>query len=207
MSKLKTRIFLIFACLLWGIFTGCPGKKQAEVKTPDVYRQGTWAGSIEADSCLVMREEPEYANRAWKIEVTVSLDEFTDGTLKGTATGNIYYWYFGDSLMHKYKEITSRRWDEYNELTLVLDGHIDDEGYVLDIQGMPISLPSQKSQGQVIDIYDFTFPKELKGSWVEDNNLISGESIVPQGEDYGKISAQSIYRESSVDYRWSIKRL
>jgi hypothetical protein len=189
------------------ILCGCPPREAEE--TEQAYHIGSWAGSVTTVARLVLRQEPEYWNGAWRVEGDVRLDEFQDGTVKGNATGDLFVWEKNDPLILEYDQIASGHWNKYTEFVLELTGTVDETGYTLDAVELPLSLIDPNSpNGAIIDFWDFLYPMKLQGTWPEDGSrVMSGESMRVQGNDYGETSQLATFREFSVEYTWNVRKL
>jgi hypothetical protein len=187
-------------------FCGChPVRDNTTEKA--VYNVGSWRGRVITYARLVTHPE-QYRNRAWRVEANVSLDEFNDGSVKGKAIVDFFLWDLESDGILLYDEIATGRWDKYNSFELALSGVIDQNGYVVRPNALPVSLPDQTSPGRILDFYDFLYPTEIRGEWPKDNSRIMlGESIRPQGSDIQELSAAPDFKEVEVKYTWSIEKL
>lgn len=171
------------------------------------YNVGSWRGRVITYARLVTHPE-KYRNRAWRVEANVSLDEFNDGSVKGKATVDFFLWDLESDGIPLYDEIAIGRWDKYNTFELALSGEIDQNGYAVRPDALPVSLPDQTSPGQILDFYDFLYPTEIRGEWPKDNpQIMQGESIRPQGSDLTVLSSSPNFKEAEVKYTWSIEKL
>ncbi len=198
---------LLIVPIIFALLIGCPGR---EPETPqENFRVGTWAGSVDVTARLILRDEPQYWCAAWLVEAAeVRIDEFQDGSLVGTANGNFYHWSTHDSRLLNYDEIASGRWDKYTIFSFDLTGHVDDDGYTLDVVELPLSLADPVNPSEIIEFWDFLYPSKIEGRWPEDGTRIMlGESPLVQGDDYGQTVTESRFREFSVLYNWNIERL
>ncbi len=209
MTVTKKNILAFLVALVGLLFTGCPSSSSNDNGSVDEpYHVGTWAGNIYVVSALVMREEPQYWNAAWRIEATVRLDEYQDGSISGTAEGDFFHWNMYDDFIHEYPEIATGHYDTYSVFKIDLTGRIGDEGYVLTADELPTSLIDPNNPNRLIDFWDFLFPGELSGEWPADGSkVMRGESIRAQGDDYRETSMLRTFREFSIRYTWNIKRL
>jgi hypothetical protein len=196
---------LFLTIFITGIVSGCTGKKDPGQK--ESLQVGSWAGTVTTNARLVKKLNLNYWNGAWRVEADVRLNEFQDGSLKGTATGSIFVWNNEDSLMKDYDQIAQGPYNQYTTFQLDLTGTVTDKGYELKAVELPVSLPDPGHSGQVVEFWDFMYPGEMQGNWPDGSRVIEGDSIRPQGKDLQTTMAQEDYRDSSVRYTWSIKPL
>jgi hypothetical protein len=208
MFKTQKLFFFLIAILMSAMLAACPGRNQPDNEAEENYRVGTWAGTVQVTARLVTREEPQYWNAAWKVEADVRLDEFQDGSLKGTSSGNLFCWSNHADTILDYPAITAGHWDQYSIFTIYLSGQVDENGYTLTADALPISLPDPTTNGQIIEFWDFLYPKTLEGLFQLDSpNVIQGDSVAVQGNDYEATRILSSFREFEVKYQWSIRKL
>jgi len=208
MQKLVKIPVLVAAAMLCCVLSGCPGKDDSDVKDVN-FQVGTWAGSIVTEAKMVLREEPQYWCAAWKMEAAdIRLEQYQDGSLKGTAKGNLFHWSVYDSKLLTYTEIAGGHWDSYGTFTIELTGQVDESSYTLEAVELPLAVPDQMSAGSDIQFWDFLFPLKMQGDMPTEERLkMSGESIRPQGNDYRETSSQANFREFSINYTWNIEKL
>ncbi len=189
--------------------TGCPGSQSGSGSDEEqLYHIGSWYGRLTVEASLVLREDPDYWNAAWQVEATVRLDEFQDGSLSGTAEGDLFGWTLRDELMHPYDEIATGRYESYSAFRLELTGNLDDEGYTINVVELPTMLADTARQNSIIDFWDFLYPSELSQDWPEDGTrVIQGSSIAPQGDDFRETATQTNFRDFSVVYTWNIESI
>ncbi len=213
-EKLKSvilRLTLVLGILLSAIIlSGCPEDK--EEAPEELYRVGTWAGTVQSESKLTLHQYPVYWNSAWRIEADIRLDEFQDGSIVGTATGGLFQWSSQGDQIQTFNELTGSRWDSYGNFIIELTGYIDDAGYHLIAGEFPMQLPDTTDPSGVLNFWDFLYPEKIDGRWSEEaeasgNLIMEGESLRVQGKDYGETARQSNFREFNIVYRWSIRKL
>ena len=206
--KFPWKCFLfIFTAIFVAAVSGCPEK--TEPPQPEThYHVGTWGGHVFTEARLVLREDPDYWNRAWRIETTIDIDEFDDGSLSGVAHVQLFAWDTHNGLILDYEDIATGRWDQYAMVDLNLHGSISDEGYEITADELPVSLPNPNDPTGIIDFWDFLYPTLLEGVWPEDGSrTFSGESMRVQGDDYEDVRRLEAFREFSLQYTWDIDKL
>jgi len=203
---IKLPVFVV-AALLCCVLSGCPDNDE-EIEDIN-FQVGSWAGSIVTEARLIMREEPEYWCAAWRMEaMDIRLEEFQDGSVQGTVVGNLFHWSVFDPRLLDYESISAGSWDQYSTFNVDLKGHVDEDGYTLEVVEMPFALQEPGAPSETIDFWDFLFPSTLQGQWSDDGSFImSGESIRPQGNDYRETSGSPKFREFSINYTWNINKL
>ena len=189
--------------------TACPDKQQVDDEEEPNYKIGMWAGTVQTQSRLVLRDEPQYWCAAWKIESTnVRLEEFQDGSLKGNLDVNLFVWSVHDSTLLEFEEITAGQWHKFTTFKLELTGWMNDDGYKLEVVELPESLDDPEDPTNQIQFWDFLFPTVIEGEWIQGEKvLMVGDSIRPQGLDYKETSTQANFREFSIIYTWEIRKL
>ena len=205
-SAYKVYVYILLMLAIPGI-AGCPRRDRGN-QPEQVYHMGSWAGTITVTARLVRKPALDYWNAAWRMEADVRLDEYQDGSVKGTATGDLFKWEKYDSVIRQYAEITGGHWDKFSTFTIDLTGRITDQGYELTATALPTTLPDPNRQGGMIQFWDFLFPKVVQGEWPSDGSrVMQGESIRTQGNDLETTAVLRDYRESEVKYTWSIRKL
>jgi hypothetical protein len=195
-------------CLIFIVLAGCPGKNRKDKNTDENYHIGKWTGTVRVESRLTEKAAEAYWNGAWKIEANVSLDQFNDGSLKGTADCNYFGWDAYSPSVLKFEEITSSHYDKYAMLTININGKLDDKGYSLHVEELPKTIENTRTAGGVINFWDFLYPTDIAEKWPEDgSHVMKGESIRPQGNDLRATASLADFRKSDVKYTWSISRL
>ena len=208
LNRLKIKILLCVA-LTCVMLAGCPGN-EGDNGVEEVYHIGTWTGRVETKAMLVMWSQSEfkYWNAAWHIEANIHLNEYNDGSLSGTAQVNFYHWNSLEGEILEYGDIAAGQWDQYTLFDLRLNGQLDEAGYTLTADKMPMSVPDTRSPGDDIDIWDFLFPGTIQGSWAKDGTqTMQGVSINVQGDDFNETRRDHMFREFSIEYNWLIDRL
>jgi len=204
-------ILIILMFLLCIPIMGCPGGEPEDTTPEETYRIGTWAGTVKTEARLVLLQYPQYFNMAWRIEADVRLVEYLDGTMSGTATGNLFYWHEEGDQMLDFNEIATGRWDQFANFQIDITGTIDDANYHLLAGELPLQLPDANSQDTLIDFWDFLYPEKIEGRWDDDTsgvgNLMEGQSLRVQGKDYRETAQLSTFREFGITYNWSIRKL
>ena len=204
LSKILSTALISFILIL---LTGCPGNDAPE-EPENAYHIGTWAGNIQTNARLVLRQETSYWNAAWNIEANIQLDEYDDGSLVGEAQVQLFYWNTDSELILSYEDIAQGKWDQYINFEIQLTGEIDSEGYKLSALDLPLTLPDPNDPSQQIEFWDFLFPVELEGEWPLDNVMVmEGDSMRVQGEDYEETRRLSSFREFFIQYIWEIRKL
>lgn len=206
--KFRSKIFLVLLILIFtACMTGCPeGETQDEPE--ELYHAGKWGGQVLTSARLVMREEDDYWNRAWRIEANILLDEYQDGSVTGVAHVQLFHWDMHSGLILDYEDIAIGRWDQYAILDINLHGTLTDEGYELAVEQLPVSLPDPNNLTAIIDFWDFLYPSLLEGNWpIDDACMMSGDSVRVQGSDYGDTCHLESFREFSIQYTWEIEKL
>jgi len=207
-------IIIAIIFLSAALLAGCPSRREGD--TPEErYHIGTWGGTIEVDARMVLAATPppdqpdaRYWNAVWRVEATVHLNEFQDGSLEGNAEGNLFHWFTYSDRILEHDQIKVGHWDRYALFNIDLSGVLTDEGYVLNSGQLPESLPEGRSPTGTVEFYDFLFPQTLEGDWPEDGSrIMSGESMRVQGNDYRETARLASFREFSITYRWDIEKL
>lgn len=199
---------IVLACVAVTVSTLAVGCPRGSGGPAELYRVATWAGTVEVPARLVMRQEPEYWNAAWRIEANVRLDEFQDGSLKGTAKGDFFYWSELGSRILSYESIAAGHWDKYTVFEFDLSGNVDEDGYIITVDELPLSLMDPGNPTEIIEFWDFLYPSTIDGAWPNDGSrVMEGESMRIQGKDYAQNAQLSTFREFSVVYRWNIRKL
>jgi hypothetical protein len=209
----RTIIILLYAALA-ALLAGCPSRQVNE--TPEeAYHVGTWTGTIETEARMVLVGTPppdqpaaRYWNAVWRIEGHVHLNEYQDGSMDGTATGELFHWFVYSDQILDYNQIKVGQWDRYTTFEVDLTGTLTDEGYVLTSGELPRILPEGHSPTGTVDFYDFLFPHTIEGKWPQDGSrVMSGESLRVQGGDYRETAQLPSFREFDITYRWNIEKL
>jgi hypothetical protein len=209
LNTFKGVLAFLLAAVLVLILTGCPKPSGNNNGGEDRnYRIGAWYGRVDMKASLVMREEPQYWNGAWHVEATIRMDEYVDGTLKGTAEGDLFHWSVTDDTMHPYLEIATGRYDRYSTFKIDLAGEVTESGYTVRAVELPTQLPDPSQEDLTLDFWDFLFPSEMTGNWPEDGSrVMKGESIRPQGVDYRETATRTTFRDFTIVYSWDIEPL
>jgi hypothetical protein len=208
MRVIGTKLFctLLF-CAMAFAGAGCPDRTSDDV-SDKVFHVGTWEGNITTYAWLVKKARVDYWNAAWRVESSIKLDEYSDGTLQGTSDVNFFYWELYDPLIRQYDSIATGPWTKYAGFTLQLTGKLDEQGYKIDVVELPISMPDLRDPGGIIEFWDFLYPSTVSGQWPEGGvRVMEGQSVEPQGADLQTTMAEADYRDSSVSYVWSIHKL
>ncbi|HEX9744668.1 MAG TPA: hypothetical protein VGB30_04500 [bacterium] len=206
------KIAAAIAIMLSVSSTACPGKSGSETHQ-DVYHIGIWGGTITVEAYMVMLDGREYANEAWRIESQVSLDEYSDGSLKGIIVGDLFKWSFADRAILEFDDIAVGHWDDYTQVQLDITGSFDNDGYKLETSELPSTLPNTHDINSPIDFWDFLYPQEISDDWGSDAGIdgahlsMKGQSTFPQGEDFLQVSGLSAFKEFGVIYTWDINKL
>jgi len=200
------RIYFIFSLFItFASVVGCvPKPAEREV---DVYHAGSWSGKVFANSILVVAEESQFSNSAWKLEANISLDEYDNNTFSGTATTFVMYWNNLNDRILDIGDIAVGNWDFYTQIELSLSGEFTDDGYIISVDSLPDILVNPSNPGDQIVFYDFLFPAEIDSEWLDDTrNQMRGSTIRPSGEDYAEVSNSTLFRVCRVDYSWEIDK-
>jgi len=209
------RLILILVCAtLTSLLAGCPSR-QSDDTPEEVYHVGTWTGTIEVEARMVLVGLPppdqpaaRYWNAVWRVEANVHLNEYQDGSIDGTASGDLFHWFTYSDQILEFNQIKVGQWDRYTTFNVELDGTLTDEGYVLNSGELPKVLPEGRSPTGAIDFYDFLFPQTLEGKWPQDgSSIMTGESLRVQGGDYRETAQLAGFREFDITYRWNIEKL
>ncbi|MCX6647110.1 MAG: hypothetical protein NTY09_12260 [bacterium] len=207
MKSLHKPIVILLALIFLATISACP--KQPPQNIPqELYNVGTWGGQVLTTARLVLREENDYWNRAWRMEANVTLNEFDDGSLSGVAHVQLFCWDTHNGLILKYEDIAQGQWDQYGTVDLILHGKITDEGYEITADELPVSLLDPNNSTRIIDFWDFLYPSLLEGVWAPDGTrAMTGDSVRVQGDDYEDTRRMETFREFSVQYTWNIEKL
>jgi len=172
---------------------------------------------MKVEAVLVMLDKPAYLNEsqtatywnmAWDLQADIRLDEFQDGSVTGTARGDLCHWASVDAGMRDFKAASSGRWDKHATFELQLAGTVDDEGYSLKPLELPTSLPNPGPEAGVIQFWDFLFPSKIEGRWTSDGSrIMEGQDIRIYGNDMKQTSQEPNFRNFSILYTWSIRSL
>ena len=202
-----SKIFGILSISIALSITGCP-KSGVPDPHEDVYHIGTWSGEVKVEAYLVMREDTDYGNMAWRVEAGVKLDEYSDGSLKGTASGDLFTWEMKHQSINDFKSIAVGHWDGYSQFKIDITGNITDADYTLTAGELPTSLIDLINAAKQIQFWDFLYPMDIASGWTgESKSIMEGTSTIPQGDDIVETSAVSAFREFGIIYTWSIRKL
>ena len=108
---LRRTIIILLCAVLTAFLSGCPSR-QANEAPEEVYHVGTWTGTIEVEARMVLVGPPppdqpaaRYWNAVWRVEANVHLNEYQDGSMDGTATGDLFHWFVYSDQILDYNQI------------------------------------------------------------------------------------------------------